>query len=194
MATTIGNSSPAKLFGAIDPVGALKLQRLLFLLALGAAIVILHKVVHYPLKMPGHHGLETMMLLVLGRLCCTHRWAATVVAVGASGTVVAVGAGHGLLDPVLYLVPALALDLGVLLLPAWRHSGVVLPLLAALAHATKPLIRWVGAEALDLKFGSLVNGLAYPVGTHLMFGAAGATVAVLLWRTTVDRQGKRKTD
>lgn len=182
MATMIGNSSPAKLFGVIDPIGALTPQRLLFLLALGAVIVGLHEAVRWPLKLPGHHGIEGMALLVLGRLSCSHRWAATLVAASAAATSLAIASGHSVMTPVFYLVPGLLLDLGVMLLPHWRRHIWILPLLAGLAHAGKPVLRWLAAEGLNLEFGSLAQGLTYPLSLHLLFGASGGLATVMLWR------------
>ena len=84
MPTTTGNSSPRKLFGAIELTGGLSIGRLLWLVSLGVAVVVLEQAFRWPLQMPGHHGLEAMALLVLGRLSCSHRWSATLVASSAA--------------------------------------------------------------------------------------------------------------
>lgn len=69
-----GGSSRARLLKNIELVGPLTLPRLAFLVALGVLTIVLHETFHYPLKLPGHHGLEGMALLALGRLSCTNRW------------------------------------------------------------------------------------------------------------------------
>jgi hypothetical protein len=183
-----GASSPRKLFGVIDLVGPLTAGRGLFLASLGVAIVVLEQAFRWPLQLPGHHGLEAMALLVLGRLACSSPWSATLV--GASAAVAApfMGADHGVLTPLYYLLPGLVLDLGYRLAPQLiTRFLLALPVLAALAFATKPVIRVLANELFGMQFGSLRAGPVYPILTHLMFGFLGALAAVLMWRVTERR-------
>lgn len=184
MATTIGKSSPKRLSNSIEASGPLTLPRLMFLLLLGALIVVLHETFRFPLNLPGRHGIEAMGLLVFGRLICTYRWSATIVAFSAATTAFAFGSsGHdGWSGPILDLAPGVFVDLVVMAIPPLRDRLVLaLPVFVALAFATKPLMRFAGAEWLGMHFGSLRHGVLYPISTHLMFGFAGALVAVLMW-------------
>jgi hypothetical protein len=152
------------------------------------AIVVLEQAFRWPLQLPGHHGLEAMALLVLGRLACSSPWSATLV--GASAAVAApfMGADHGVLTPLYYLLPGLVLDLGYRLAPQLiTRFLLALPVLAALAFATKPVIRVLANELFGMQFGSLRAGPVYPILTHLMFGFLGALAAVLMWRVTERR-------
>lgn len=185
-----GGSSRARLSKNIELVGPLTLPRLAFLVALGVLTIVLHETFHYPLKLPGHHGLEGMALLALGRLSCTNRWAATIVALSTAATAAATGAEHDLASAALNIAPGVVMDLAVLLFSNWRTQLLVLPLIAGLAHATKPIIRWGLAETMGVHFGSLRSGVLFPLGTHLAYGFTGALIAVLLWRTTTKRLSK----
>ena len=188
MSATAGESSPRKLFGVIDLVGPLDAGRALLLVSLGVAIVVLEQAFRWPLQMPGHHGLESMALLVLGRLSCTNPWSATLV--GASAAVAApfVGADHGVLMPLFYVLPGLVLDLGYRLWPRLVARALLfLPLLAAVAFAMKPVVRVAANQLFGMQFGSLRAGPVYPIVTHLMFGFLGALAAVLVWRYTERR-------
>ncbi|MCB1485152.1 MAG: hypothetical protein KDJ17_09700 [Hyphomicrobiaceae bacterium] len=188
MLSANGKSSPAKGLGTIEFVGPLTLGRLAFLISLGVLTYVLHKTFHYPLKMPGHHGLEAMALLVLGRLSCTNPFSATIVCLSALTTAsFATGMGHDASSALLGLAPGLLVDAGVLLFKNWRAQFLVLPLLAALGHATKPLIRSGIFETTGINFGSLRHGLVYPLTTHFCYGLAGGLLAALLWRITVRR-------
>lgn len=183
--TANGNSSPRTLFGAIELTGGLTLGRLLWLAMLGVGIILLEQSFRWPLQLPGHHGIEAVALLVFGRLSCTSRWSAT--AVGASAAVAAplLGADHGPLMPLFYLLPGVILDLGFRLRPVSATTVMLyLPLVGALAWASKPLVRIVANLSLGMQFGSLRAGPVYPVLTHLLFGFVGALAAVLLWRAT----------
>ena len=188
MSVTAGESSPRKLFGVIDLVGPLTAGRALFLMSLGVATVLLEQAFRWSLQLPGHHGLEAMALLVLGRLSCTNPWSATLV--GASAAVAApfVGADHGVLMPLFYVLPGIVLDLGYRLWPQLVGRFVLfVPLLAALAFAMKPVVRVLANQLFGMSFGSLRAGPVYPILTHLMFGFLGALAAVLVWRVTERR-------
>lgn len=191
MQITSGSSSRGSALSSIEPVGPLSIGRLAFLAGLGVLTVLLHETFHYPLKLPGHHGLEGMALLVLGRLSCTSRWAATIVCASAATASAGIGASLGLSAAALTLAPGVALDLFVMAWPMWRTQLWVLPILVAFAHATKPLLRWGLAEMSGLQFGSLKAGVFYPVSTHLAYGLAGAFIAVVMWRVTMRRLNER---
>jgi hypothetical protein len=151
-------------------------------------IVLLEQAFRWPLQLPGHHGLEAMALLVMGRLACTSPWSATLV--GASAAVAApfMGADHGVLMPLFYLLPGMVLDLGYRLWPRLvERTLLFLPLLAALAFASKPVVRVLANQLFGMPFGSLRAGPVYPILTHLMFGFLGALAAMLVWRATESR-------
>lgn len=179
-----GNSSPRKLFGNIELTGSLSIGRLIWLLSLGVATVLLERRFNWSLQMPGHHGIEAMALLMLGRLSCTSRWSATIAASSAAVAAPALGAEHGVLMPLFYLLPGVLLDLGYRLRPKADLFVLYLPLVSALAWASKPVLRVIANTTLGMQFGSLRAGPVYPILTHLMFGFVGGLVAVLLWRAT----------
>lgn len=184
MPATAGSSYPRKLFGVIELTGGLSAARLLWLVSLGVAVVALEQAFRWPLQLPGHHGIEAMALLVLGRLSCSSPWSATIVAGSAALAAPFVGADHGALMPLFYVLPGVVLDLGYRLRPVRGRFLLFLPLLAALAFATKPVARVLAHELLRMQFGSLRAGPVYPVLTHLLFGFSGALAAVLAWRLT----------
>lgn len=182
-----GRLSPARALATIEPVGPLTVGRFAFLMGLGILTYVLHKSFHYPLKMPGHHGLEAMALLVLGRLSCTNPWSATLVCLSALTTSYGAGNGHDAASALLGLAPGLLIDAAVLAFKNWRAHLFVLPLLSGLGHATKPLIRAGLFETAGIQFGSLRHGLMYPLTAHFCYGLAGGLIAVLAWKATMSR-------
>jgi hypothetical protein len=188
MSVAAGESSPRKLFGVIDLVGPLTAGRALFLVSLGVAIVLLEQAFRWPLQLPGHHGLEAMALLVLGRLACTNPWSATLVGASAAVAAPLAGADHGVLMPLFYVLPGIVLDLGYRLWPKLVGRFLLfVPLLTAVAFSMKPVVRVLASELFGMQFGSLRAGPVYPILTHLMFGFLGALAAVLVWRVTERR-------
>jgi hypothetical protein len=186
-----GESSPRKLFGVIDLVGPLTIGRGLFLVSLGVAIVALEQSFRWSLQLPGHHGLEAMALLVLGRLSCTSPVSATLVGTSAAIAAPLLGADHGTLMPLFYVLPGVVLDLGSRLWPRLlTQATLLLPLLAAVAFASKPVVRILANQFLGMQFGSLRAGPLYPVITHLLFGFLGGLAALIIWRLTDARLRK----
>lgn len=182
MARATGSSYPASTRSSISLVGPLSVGRLAFLVGIGVVTVLLHEAIRYPLRIPGQHGLEGMALLAIARFSTTHRWGATIAALSSAATAVAIGAGSSWTTPFLYLAPGVALDLGVMLFAGWRAQIIVLPLIAAFAFATKPLIRLGLAEWFGMQFGSFRMGALYPISTHIAFGFTGAMIAAVGWR------------
>jgi hypothetical protein len=163
--------------------GAAQTKQLLLLIGLGAAIPVLHALLHWPLKLPGHHGLEYMALMMFGRTVVDHRWAALTIATSAAVTsFIPVFGFNELGMRFSFLLAGLTVDLLYRYVP-WRNP-VVLAAMAALAHATKPLWKSVAAAGWNLKFGSLASGVGFPLMTHLCFGFVGGMIGVLLGRAT----------
>ncbi|HET7204417.1 MAG TPA: hypothetical protein VFI92_13710 [Steroidobacteraceae bacterium] len=188
MTVAAGDSSPRKLFGVIDPVGPLTVGRGLFLASLGITIALLEQAFRWPLQLPGHHGLEAMALLVFGRLTCSNPWSATLVGASAAAAAPLAGADHGVLMPLFYVLPGIVLDLGYRVWPQLATKALLfLPVLAAVAFASKPALRVFANEAFGIPFGSLRAGPVYPLLTHVAFGFLGALAAVLVWRYTERR-------
>lgn len=186
-----GESSPRKLFGVIDLVGPLTLGRGAFLVSLGVAIVALEQAFRLSLQLPGHHGLEAMALLVLGRLSCTSPVSATLAGSSAAVAAPLIGADHGVLMPLFYVLPGVVLDLGFRLWPRLAvRATLLLPVLAALAWASKPVVRILANQFFGMHFGSLRAGPLYPVVTHLLFGFLGGLAALIVWRVTETRLRK----
>ena len=93
-----------------------------------------------------------------------------------------------MLTPLFYVLPGVVIDLGYRLWPQLvARILIALPVLAALAFATKPVVRVIANQLFGLPFGSLRAGPVYPILTHLMFGFLGALAAVLVWRYTERR-------
>jgi hypothetical protein len=171
-AKPVSGSSRAKVLPVVLEVARL--------LALGAAAVVVHLWLRNRLGLgPGHQGTVWIALMMTGRLTSRMRWAAVTSSIGASAMATAAGAALG--DPfrwLPYLVAGATVDFGYLASGRWRDRAWLLVPLAALAHATKPLIRVVISYTSGWPYDSLMTGLAYPVATHFGFGMIGAVAAV----------------
>lgn len=158
-------------------------RQLLLLLCLGVAAAVLHEAFRWPLHLPGHHGLEWMALLMFGRALSSHRWAATVIASGAAATsMLPVWGAPEPLTWLFYLMPGIVVDLLYVRASPKTVWLLYLGLIAALAHATKPLLRWLLEQSLGWQFGSISPDLWWPLTTHLAFGFTGGLIGACAWR------------
>ena len=144
----------------------------------GALVVALHQAFRFPMQLPGRHGLEWMAILVVARAVSRQRWAGTLNGVGAAA--VSLLPVWGVADdpfmPLIYFLPGLLADLVWMALPKWQANIAFLALLAGLAHATKPLSRFVINLVTGWPYGSLLNGVLYPLATHILFGIVGGLI------------------
>jgi len=151
------------------------------MLGLGAAVVVLHQALRAPLNLPGRHGLEWMALLVIGRSFGRSRYAGSLASMGAAATSVLPIWG-AMDDPfiwLIYLLPGPIMDFAFARFPRWQGNLAFLAVLGGLAHATKPLVRWIISLVSGFPYGSLLWGVGYPLATHILFGAAGALLGGL---------------
>lgn len=185
--TVRGEWQPKISLSSIDWASGAEWRRIALLLIAGVAATVLHARFHLPLKLPGHHGLEWMALLVFARCAAPYRWAAVIVAIGAATSSAVPIWGFkepGMSYALVYLVQGLTLDLLYVGGMRARRCALPLALFAAAAYATKPLVHWLILQSVGGHYGSVANGLWYPVMSHLMFGFAGGLAGALLWKAT----------
>lgn len=174
-----------------DLTRSLSLREALVLLGVGASAVVLHQILRMPLGLPGRHGVEWMALLIMARSRSRFKYAGSLSSIGASAA--ALLPFWAFDDPyiwLIYLVPGLLMDLIFNLKPDWRVKIGALIAVGGLAHATKPLIRWIIALATGWPYGSLLYGVLYPTATHILFGMVGGFIGAVL-ALGIDRYKKQ---
>lgn len=154
----------------------------MLLLSSGALAVYLHQILRMPLGLPGRHGLEWMAILILGRALSRWRYAGSLSSVGASlfSILPIWGAADDPFIWVIYLIPGMVIDLAYTRLPGLQNKLWFLMLLGGLAHATKPLFRFGVSLVTGFPYGSLINGVLYPLSTHFLFGLLGGLTGALV--------------
>jgi len=175
-------------FSTRKPLSAFRIRAIpawleyVLLVGLGVAAVVLHQAFRFPMDLPGRHGVEWMALLVLGRALTRSRIGGSVVSTGAA--VASMLPLWGAIDDpfiwLIYLLPGILMDIAFARLPRWKTSFIFLASLGALAHATKPLARWLINMITGIPYGSLLLGVGYPLLTHLLFGAVGGLLGAIL--------------
>lgn len=143
------------------------------LLLLGFFAVVLRERIDTPLKMPGHHGVEFMLLFMAGKMLSRQRYAMSISAFGASASAFLplFHFGNAFMPFTLFL-PGLIGDL--VINRTGKSSYLFVALAGGLAYSSIPLSRQVIMMLTGIPFPSLFNGLLYPFALHFFFGAIGA--------------------
>ena len=147
----------------------------------GALAVVLHRTFDMSLGLPGHHGMEWMALMILGRASSRFRGAGTLTSIGASlASTMPLLHSDNPYTWLFYMLPGPVMDLAFRYLPGLTNKVWFLVLLGGLAHATKPVGQLIINLITGWPFGSFRNGFLYPFATHLLFGMIGGLVGALI--------------
>lgn len=151
------------------------------LIGTGVFAVVLHQAFRWPLSLPGHHGIEWMALLLMGRAFSRLGPAGSLTSLGAAGaSMLPLWRGDDPFIWLIYLVPGPLIDLAFRYLPRYIDKIWFFMLMGGLAHTTKPLIRLVITIVSGWSFGSFRFGVVYPVISHFLYGLIGGLFGALL--------------
>ena len=147
----------------------------------GALAVVLHRTFDMSLGLPGHHGMEWIALMILGRASSRFRGAGTLTSIGASlASTMPLLHSDNPYTWLFYMLPGPVMDLAFRYLPGLTNKVWFLVLLGGLAHATKPVGQLIINLITGWPFGSFRNGFLDPFATHLLFGMIGGLVGALI--------------
>ncbi|MFN8384033.1 MAG: hypothetical protein U0V02_19010 [Anaerolineales bacterium] len=153
----------------------------LLLIVGGVTAVVLHRVTDLSLGLPGHHGIEWMALMVLGRASSRFRGAGTLTSIGASAaSMLPFLSGDNPFTWLFYLLPGVVMDLAYQYLPRYANKLWFLVLLGGFAHATKPVGQFIINLVTGWPFGSFRYGVVYPFASHLLFGMVGGLLGAIV--------------
>lgn len=152
---------------------SLLIAEILALLAIGVVGVLLHAKFRVPLKLPGHHGLVYMALLIGGRMLSRKPYASSLSSVGAAVMLMFPLGFKDPFMPLIYLLPGFIVDLGYRILGPKNRNIFLMALFCGIAYMTIPLSRIIITTFTGFPYGSLINGFLWPTFTHLVFGFAG---------------------
>jgi hypothetical protein len=131
--------------------------------------------------LPGHHGVEWMALMIIGRASSRFRGAGSITSLGASfASVMPMLHSDNPYTWLFYLMPGPVMDLAFRYLPRYANKLWFLILLGGFAHATKPIGQFVVNLMTGWPFGSFRFGVVYPFASHLLFGMIGGLLGALI--------------
>jgi hypothetical protein len=147
----------------------------MFLLGIGAVAILLHARLRTPLNIPGHHGIEFMGLLLLGRMSSNLRFASTISSLGIGLLLMFPVFGFG--DPMMgfnYMLPGLFLDVFYHLGGQRSKKVWFLAIVAGISYITIPFSRLLISSSTGYLYGAfLKHGFVAPFIGYLLFGLSG---------------------
>jgi len=151
------------------------LLEVLFLLGIGAVAILLHARLRTPLNLPGHHGIEFMGLLLLGRMSSRLRFASTISSLGIG--LLLLFPVFGFNDPMMgfnYMLPGFFLDTYYQLGGKLNKNLWYLGIIAGLSYITIPFSRLIISAFTGYQYGAFIkHGLLAPFFSYLFFGLGG---------------------
>jgi hypothetical protein len=176
-----GTSSLKKTSKSFQTDWSLSWIEALLLMGGGVMAVALHRALDTSLGLPGHHGIEWMAILIIGRASSRYRGAGTLTSIGAAfASVLPFLSGENPFTWIYYLLPGPVMDLAFYYLPSYSNKLLFMILLGGFAHVTKP----IGQLSVNLltgwPVGSFRFGVTYPFASHLLFGMIGGLLGALI--------------
>lgn len=159
----------------VFPVSTSVLEVLL-LAILGVVAVVLRAKLRIPLQIPGHHGLEVMAILMIGRKASALPVATSISTLAASLMVLFPFMGFSdPFMPVVYILMGVVIDVLYRFVRLFRENLILFSLLGGIAYMVIPLSRIVVHFTTGYQYPSFARaGYLTPVLTHFLFGAGGA--------------------
>ena len=153
----------------------------LLLIGGGVVAVVLHRGLDNSLGLPGHHVIEWMAIMIIGRASSKYRGAGTIASIGASfASVLPFLAGDNPFTWIYYLLPGPVMDLAFRYLPRYANKLWFMVLLGGFAHVTKPIGQITVNLITGWPIGSFRFGVVYPFASHLLFGMIGGLLGALI--------------
>jgi len=153
----------------------------LLLIGGGVMAVVMHRALDNGLGLPGHHGIEWMAIMIIGRASSKFRGAGTLTSISASlASTLPFLHGENPFTWIYYLLPGPAMDLAFRYLPRYANKLWFMVLLGGLAHVTKPIGQITVNLLTGWPVGSFRFGIAYPFASHLLFGMIGGLLGGLI--------------
>jgi hypothetical protein len=155
------------------------------LLTVGVLAIALHARFKSPLSIPGHHGLEFMALLVLGRLSSNLKYASSLSSLGMGIFLLFPFVAFN--DPMMgynYMLPGFMLDLAYRWFGNSKSKLLLLAIFAGISYMLVPLSRLLVNLGTGYPYGAfLKHGFVLPFVSWFFFGLGGGLLGAGISKT-----------
>lgn len=153
-----------------------RVAEFIMLALIGAIGVLIHAYLRIPLKLPGHHGVIYMAILISGKLLSKKSYACSLSGIGAAAMLLMPLGFKDPFIPVIYLFPGFIVDLLYYWFKNESAKMIYTAIFCGTAYMIIPEIRLVISLFTGIIYGSFITGFLYPFLTHFIFGFAGGII------------------
>jgi len=146
-----------------------------FLFFIGIAPIIFHYRSGYNLGIPGHHGLEFMLLIMIGRTVTRSKWASVMIMMGIITAFLIPYVGiKNPMTAIIIVMPPFIVDLIYNFVRKWRNNILLLALTGGIAYTILPIYKTILYLVSGIPYKPVLLNPVYPFITHFIFGFTGA--------------------
>lgn len=161
------------------PISWVNIAEAALMFIFGAIAIILHAKFKSGMKIPGHHGIEFMALMLAGRSITRIKFSSMFFSIGVASMIFMPFVGFR--DPFMafvFTVPGIALDIFTNMNLLKSKYKIVIIALAGFSYALIPIVRFIITGFTPVKYPSLIGGPVYPFFTHFVSAAIGAAIGI----------------
>lgn len=167
----------------------------IFLFFIGLLPIVFHFRSGYNLGIPGHHGMEYMAMIMVGRTVTRSRWASVMMTLG---IITALFIPYvGIKNPVtaiVFIMPPFIVDLFYNYIKNWKNNILLLALTGGIAYTILPVYKTIIHFTTGIPYKPILLNPVYPFITHFVFGFAGALLgAGIVLTIKKNRRSRNKT-
>jgi hypothetical protein len=150
------------------------ITEIMFLIIMGMFAITLHAKLRIPMHLPGKQGIFFMLLLVFSRSLSKFSFASSLFCFSSSLLLFTNILGFDdPFIPLVYILLGILIDIIYKIFSRISTSVFLTGLLCGFCWTSIPILRTILGLIFGYPYLSLAGGLAYPMFSHFIFGAAG---------------------
>lgn len=167
----------------------------IFLFFIGLLPIVFHFRSGYNLGIPGHHGMEYMAMIMVGRTVTRSRWASVMMTLGIITALFIPYVGiKNTVTAIVFIMPPFIVDLFYNYIKNWKNNILLLALTGGIAYTILPVYKTIIHFTTGIPYKPILLNPVYPFITHFVFGFAGALLgAGIVLTIKKNRRSRNKT-
>ncbi len=164
-----------------------------FLFFIGILPIVFHFRSRYNLGIPGHHGMEFMAMIMIGRTVTRSRWASVMMTLGILTALFIPFLGiKNPVTAIVFIVPPFIVDLFYNYARNWKNKILLLALTGGIAYTALPIYKTILYLTTGFPYKPILLNPFYPFISHFVFGFAGALLGASIVLTIKKNRRLRK--
>ncbi|MFC2097983.1 hypothetical protein ACFLSI_06585, partial [Bacteroidota bacterium] len=141
----------------------------IFLFLIGTLPIIIHAKFRYDLGIPGHHGLEYMALIMLGRTATDIRWASVFISLGILSMLFLPYIGlKNPITAIVFVLPPFIVDIIYNSKKNWKNNILLLSVIGGIAYSILPVSKLLIMLTTGFPYKAFLRNPVVPFITHFI--------------------------